>query len=584
MTRSRRAYFIWNAEQQETVMALTCREQAVSEDYVDFIWQMNLGEEELNHFFPDICRQVINNFYVTFYVERASLPPGRETQYGYEVLPSLYTLLQNESLEASNILTLQNQPVLQLKGEGVIAGFIDTGIDYTNGCFRDLAGKSRILALWDQEDQSGETPEGIGYGTVYTQADLNRALESGDPWSVVPSRDTAGHGTRLAAIAAGSEDRSTGWIGAAPLAELAVVKLKPAKQYLKEYFMVPEEAQAYQENDIMLGVRFLHELALREKKPLVICIGLGTNMGSHAGTSPLSFYLNTIGTIAGRCIVIAAGNEANQGHHFYGTLSQEGEYQDAELRVAEGERGLMMQLWSNSPDVLSVSLISPSGEEVPRVTSGMKSLKFDFLFEKTVVYVNFQSLDPYSGDQLVVIRMSEPTPGIWRIRVYGETVVGGVYNIWLPVTGFISADTVFLDSNPDITLTEPANSEIPITAAAYRTENESIYIDSSRGYTRKGRIKPDLAAPGVAVTTYGPGNALSAMTGTSAAAAMTAGASALMLEWGIVRGRRLTIGTLEIKQLMIRGARRTGSQLYPNRIWGYGTLDLYGAFSALGRF
>ena len=257
---------------------------------------------------------------------------------------------------------------------------------------------------------------------------------------------------------------------------------------------------------------------------------------------------------------------------------------NTEERDVYKRQGLMMQLWSNSPDVLSVSLISPSGEEVPRVTSGMKSLKFDFLFEKTVVYVNFQSLDPYSGDQLVVIRMSEPTPGIWRIRVYGETVVGGVYNIWLPVTGFISADTVFLDSNPAITLTEPANSEIPITAAAYRTENESIYIDSSRGYTRKGRIKPDLAAPGVAVTTYGPGNALSAMTGTSAAAAVTAGASALMLEWGIVRGRRLTIGTLEIKQLMIRGARRTGSQLYPNRIWGYGTLDLYGAFSALGRF
>ena len=74
------------------------------------------------------------------------------------------------------------------------------------------------------------------------------------------------------------------------------------------------------------------------------------------------------------------------------------------------------------------------------------------------------------------------------------------------------------------------------------------------------------------------------MRGTSAAAAVTAGAAALMLEWGIVRERRLTMGTLEIKQLMIRGAARSLSQLYPNRIWGYGTLDLYAAFSALGRF
>lgn len=565
-------------------MALHCREQIVSEDYVDFIWQSNWSEEELRSMFPNVCMQVINNYYVAFYADSSYLSPGYDAQYGYEVFPALYTPLQNESLEASGILQLQNQPVLGLRGEGVLVGFIDTGIDYTNDCFRDLAGQSRILAIWDQTDQSGPLPEGIGYGTVYTKEEINRALESGKPYEIVPSRDASGHGTKLAAIAAGSENRDTGWIGAAPLSELAVVKLKPAKRYLKEYFMVSEEAEAYQENDIMLGVRFLHELAARERKPLVICLGLGTNMGGHAGTSPLSFYLNTIASVAGRCIVIAGGNEANQGHHFYGTLNQGEAYRDVELRVAGGEQGLMMELWSNTPDVFSVSLISPSGEEVPRVTPGMKNLRFEFLFETTVVNVNFQSLDPYSGDQLIAIRMSEPTPGIWRLRVYGETVINGIFNIWLPVTGFLSAATVFLDSNPDITLTEPANSEIPITTAAYRTENGSIYIDSSRGYTRKGRIKPDLAAPGVAVTSYGPGNTLVSVTGTSAAAAVTAGAAALMLEWGIVRGRRLTIGTLEIKQLMIRGAGRSAGQLYPNRTWGYGTLDLYGAFSALGRF
>ncbi len=565
-------------------MAENCRERIVSEDYVDFIWQSSWSEEELDRLFPGVCRQIINNFYVVFYADSAYLRPSYEEEYGYEVFPALYAPLQNESLEASGILQIQNQPVLQLKGEGVLVGLIDTGIDYTNDCFRDLSGQSRILAIWDQEDQSGEMPEGIGYGTVYSREMINRALESPDPFSVVPSRDLTGHGTKLAAAAAGSENRDTGWVGAASLSQLAVVRLKPAKRYLKEYYMVPEEAEAYQENDIMLAVRYLHELAQKMKMPLVICIGLGTNMGGHAGTSPLSFYLNTIGSIAGRCIVIAGGNEANQGHHFYGTLNQEQEYQDVELRVPEKEPGLMMELWSNSPDVFSVSLISPSGEEIPRVTSGMRNLRFDFLFERTVIYINFQTLDPYSGDQLIVIRMSEPAAGIWRLRVYGENIINGIYNIWLPVTGFLLEDTAFLDSNPDITLTEPANSEIPITVGAYRVENGSIYINSSRGYTRKGRIKPDLAAPGVEVLTYGPGNARTFMTGTSVAAAVTAGAAALMLEWGIVRERRLTIGTLEIKQLMIRGAQRSSAQLYPNRTWGYGTLDLYAAFSVLGRF
>lgn len=112
-----------------------------------------------------------------------------------------------------------------------------------------------------------------------------------------------------------------------------------------------------------------------------------------------------------------------------------------------------------------------------------------------MVYVNFQPLDPYSGEQLIVIRMAYPSPGIWRIRVYGSQFLHGVYNIWLPVTGFLSPDTVFLNSNPDITVTDPGNAEIPITTGAYNTRNRSIYIDSSRGYTRNGRIKPDLAVP-----------------------------------------------------------------------------------------
>ena len=498
--------------------------------------------------------------------------------------PTLYTTLQTENLEASGILALQNQPVLNLRGQGVLLGFIDTGIDYRNRCFLDNAGKSRILAIWDQTDQNGTPPEGIHYGSVYTKSEINGALSAEQPYETVPTRDISGHGTKLASIAAGSENRETGWIGAAPLSSIAMVKLKPAKRYLKKYFLVPEEAEAYQENDIMLGVRFLHELAQKESLPLVICLALGSNMGGHTGTSPLSSYLNAIAVRAGRCIILAGGNEANQGHHYYGVMGEGDPYQDVEVRVAEREQGVMMELWSNTLDVFSVSLISPSGEEVPRVTSGQKNWMFDFLFENTVIYVNFQTLNPFSGDQLIVVRMAEPSPGIWRIRVYGERIVDGVYNIWLPVTGFVSNETVFLNSNPDITLTEPGNTETPITTGAYRSSNGSIYMDSGRGFTRNGRIKPDLAAPGVAVAAYGPENRAVNLTGTSAAAAVTAGAAALLLEWGVVRKNRLTMGTLEIKQLLVRGADRSASLLYPNRSWGYGSLNLYQAIAALGRF
>ena len=565
-------------------MTENCREKIVSEKYVDFIWKSSWSPNGLESFLPEVCFQMINDFYDIYYVSREYLETRSRTDYEYEVFPKLYGLLENESLEASRILQIQNHPVLQLKGAGVILGFLDTGIDYTNSCFRNSVGKSRIIEIWDQSIQTGNTPDGIDYGSIYGREVINQALESDIPFSIVPSRDEIGHGTQLAAIAAGSLDKETGWIGAAPLADIAVVKLKPAKGYLKQYFGVKEDVVAYQENDIMLGLRYLHELALRERKPLVVCIGLGTNMGGHEGTSPLASYISAIGSRVGRCIVVAGGNEANQGHHFYGILKDGQEYEDVEFRVAEGEYGITMELWGSSPDVLSVSLISPTGEMIPRPSARSGNQRFDFIFERTIIYIDFQPVEAQSGDQLIVIRMFFPLPGIWHLRVYGTNVLRRIFNIWLPVTGFIAEGTKFLSSNPDITLTGPSNAEIPITVGAYHVLNKSLYISSSRGFTRRGRIKPDLIAAGVDVKTIGPGNRSVSMTGTSIAASVTAGSAALILEWGIIRGNWPTMSSLEIKQLLIRGANRSNNELYPNRSWGYGTLNLYSAFEALTEF
>ena len=131
-----------------------CREKIVSEDYADFIWQTNVREEDIREIYPDVCVQRINDYYTVFYADRNKWTADRERlyEYGYELFPTLYTPLQSESLETSGILALQNQPVLNLRGQGVLLGFVDTGIDYRNRCFLDAAGKSRILTIWDQID------------------------------------------------------------------------------------------------------------------------------------------------------------------------------------------------------------------------------------------------------------------------------------------------------------------------------------------------------------------------------------------------------------------------------------------------
>jgi hypothetical protein len=69
------------------------------------------------------------------------------------------------------------------------------------------------------------------------------------------------------------------------------------------------------------------------------------------------------------------------------------------------------------------------------------------------------------------------------------------------------------------------------------------------------------------------------MSGTSAAAAITAGACALMLQWGIVQGNDTSLSTYQIRAYLIRGCRRSPMMPYPNTQWGYGALDLVQTFN-----
>ena len=147
---------------------------------------------------------------------------------------------------------MRRQPFLDLYGQGVIVGVIDTGIDYTHPVFRYADGTSRILELWDQTIPytEGKREFDPSYGTVYTREQINTALASSSPYEIVPSRDTDGHGTFLAGVAAGNEMEEDDFSGIAPLADLAVVKLKEAKPYLREYYQIAEDVPCYQETDL----------------------------------------------------------------------------------------------------------------------------------------------------------------------------------------------------------------------------------------------------------------------------------------------------------------------------------------------
>ena len=557
------------------------REMILSEEYADVI--VPYFPCFLNQY-REQGAQVFNEYYgmIHYPLSERSFAAFFEEGFFYTTVPKLYTLLDTVNLDAAGITQVQNQPVLKLTGQDIILGFIDTGIDYTHPAFRRSDGSSRIYGLWDQTVQTGTPPYDLEYGSVYTRQEINQALALEDPYSLVPSQDEIGHGTALAGIAAGTALPENDFAGAAPQAMIAAVKLKPAKEYLKSLFYVTGDAPAYQMTDIMAGIRYLIRLSEELLKPLVICLGLGTSQGAHSGDSPLDSMLSVTNQFRGIIGVSAAGNEAGRAHHYYGTALNSTEYNAVEILVKEGTRGFCAELWGQPPEVYAVGFESPLGEVVQKIPPSLSySENISFILENTKIFVSSEIIQTVSGSQLIFIRFTDPTPGSWKIRVYTGNYNSGSYHIWLPITGFSNPDVTFLEPNPDTTITSPGTSLSVITTAAYNAYNNSLYLNSSRGYTRTGQIKPDIAAPGVNVFAPAPRQRYTTITGTSAAAAITAGASALVMEWGMNRTPSRIFNSEEMKSLFIRGAQRRGDNLYPNREWGYGLLDVYQVFVSL---
>ena len=563
-------------------MMSECAERIISEDYADFIIEIGFRENEARQEYKDLCIQDIGYKFSAIYYPLSEINPISVGADAYIAIPKLFGLMDTSAVEATGALRLQRVRGASLTGNGVIVGFIDTGIDYTNDIFKNVTGRTRILSIWDQSDQSGTHPQGIEFGSEYTREDIDRALQSENPYSIVPTKDTQGHGTFMAGVACGSEDVENNFIGAANESQIAVVKLKKAKKYLRDFYLIEENVQdVYQENDIMQAVTYLRNLSRRESKPLVLVLGLGTGSGQRSGGSALSQQLNDLGEMIGCCVVTCAGNEGNARLHYKGSVLNK-EYEDVELRVGEGTNGFTMELWGNSPDIISVAFISPAGEMISRIPARVgQSDTVEFLLEKSKIDISYSLVEAGGGVELIFMRFIDPTPGVWIIRVYGNNILEGEYNIWLPIKQFIDKETYFLKPNPDITLTVPSTTQATITVAAYDNMTNALFTDSSRGFTRTNEIKPDITAPGVNV--YGPGinNNYVRKSGTSVAAALVAGNCAQLMQWGIVEKNETQMKTNYIKNFLIRGAIRDRNIVYPSKEWGYGKVNVYEAFSIL---
>ncbi|MEA4814745.1 MAG: S8 family peptidase, partial [Oscillospiraceae bacterium] len=350
--------------------------------------------------------------------------------------------------------------------------------------------------------------------------------------------------------------------------------------YSMELFAVPaKQENAFSSIAVMIGVEYILRKARELDRPVVICLGIGTNSGSHDGFSIFEEYLNGIANLTGVCLCIAAGNESQARHHTKGIIAAKGESQNIDVKVSNQPTSFIISIWNAMADKLSVSILSPTGEYIDRIPPKTGSIQItDLLLERAQVRVACYYPLEGSGGQLTTVRVLDAPPGIWTVTMHGDIILDGAFHAWLPLTGLVSSDVEFLAADPYYTVTVPSTAFGAISCGAYNSENDSLYLNTSWGPTRIEQMAPDLVAPGVGILGIYPTGS-GTMSGTSAAAAITAGACALMLQWGIVQGNDVSISTYQIRAYLIRGCDRMQSMSYPNPQWGYGSLNLYQSFN-----
>ena len=521
----------------------------------------------------------MRNEYAILTVKESQIPLiSAPPQIEYIEKPKRLFFAINQAKAASCVNILQEAPPY-LSGRGVLIAVLDSGLDYFHEAFRREDGTTRILELWDQTQNR-----------IYTEAEINRALESGSREAarqVVSSADVSGHGTAVAGIAAGdsrggaaernfeSGGRSNGVAGGSTVpgmyrgiayeSDLLVVKLGTAR---------PDGFP--RTTELMRAVNYAVSFAAERFLPLVINISFGNTYGSHDGTSLLETFLDDIGNYGRTTILVGSGNEGAASGHTSGTLQMR-RTEEVEFTVSSYESSFSIQLWKAYSDQFTVSLQAPSGERFGPFSEELGPVRFRY--RKTQILLYYGKPGPYSTAQELYFDFipdegSYVEEGIWTFFLRPVSLVSGRYDFWLPSAGILNTATRFLRPTPDTTLTIPSTAAKVITVGAYNSFYNSYADFSGRGFTRlTSQVKPDIAAPGVNITAPAVNGGYQSVTGTSFATPVASGAAALLMQWGIVNGNDPFLYGEKVKAYLRRGARKLpGIAEYPNPMVGYGTL------------
>lgn len=485
-------------------------------------------------------------------------------------------------------------------GKGVIIGVTDWGFDYTHPMFYDTAMNNyRILGAWDQFRSQGPPPDSMFYGTVfYGEQELTQAQSD-----TINIYKVGTHGTHVSGIAAGG-GAGTQYRGVAYDSEL-----------LMATFLIDEVA-------VLDAYAWMRNEAKKRHKRLVVNGSWGLyHFGMMDGTSLLDQAVKQMSDVDSVVFVTSGGNNGNNKFHVKKAFTNNDTL----------STGISFDIQSQNANYWGQT-ITMAGDSTSSFSSRIEFYNSFFELVYSTPWMNTQSDDQindtcviYEGDSLIFRGSSISSTPIsqrpiaeWEVRLSNYTF--GRYFVVLSTTsnqGIVHAWNVaclntgvgnwgidFAEYKPYYLLGdsyygvgEPAVGDGMISVAAYNSQLRGTSNGGARagfssiGPRIDGAIRPEIAAPGVAVissiSSYSTETypsiqdvffndrtySFSALSGTSMSSPMVSGIVALMLE----ANPKLT--PMKIKEILKETARMDNytTSTIPNNSWGWGKVSAHNA-------
>lgn len=418
----------------------------------------------------------------------------------------------NKSARVDSVQNGINLP-LAYSGKGVVVGIIDAGFDYTHPSFYDTTGKVlRLKRVWEQRN-AGTPPTGFNYGNeiIDTTAMLAKGFEV----------NSFSHGTHVGGIAGGS-GYGTGnkYRGVAYESDLVFVGIRPEKSEWKTSGMA----------SILDGMNYIYNYAKSVGKPAVINLSWGNSIGPNDGSSLFSQACDNL-TGEGKIFVLSAGNNGDEDIHLQKAFSNA----DTALHSfvtfpnVTGENRSWIDAWGEVGKAFCLKVSLYNGAAVSSATSVicLNNISLDtFLIgsKNDTCFLSITSkASDYNGKPHILIDAWSKTSDKFCVSLFANT---GNVHVWQgyvkDYNGYYGAFTDggfpwATKGNRSYTLGEMSCTKSAVTVAAYTSKNAfrnlqgnnqsytgyattgQITPFSSRGPTVDGRIKPDIAAPGMTI-------------------------------------------------------------------------------------